>query len=111
LFKALENEKRNELIAIEKKEKKVDSELELLDFSNTEFDSKKEIDLFPLNINLNDADLETLIKLPGIGPKTAEKIIILRIQKGRYSSVDELTEVKGIGLKKLKKIKSFLFIE
>jgi competence protein ComEA len=52
-----------------------------------------------------------LIKLPGIGPKTAEKIIILRTQKGGFSRVDELTEVKGIGLKKLNKIKSFLFIE
>ena len=111
LFKALENEKRNELIALEKKEKKVDSELELLDFSNTELDSKKETVLFPSIINLNDADLETLIKLPGIGPKTAEKIIILRTQKGGFSNVDELTEVKGIGLKKLNKIRSFLFIE
>jgi competence protein ComEA len=111
LFKALENEKRNELITRQKKEKKVDSELELLDFSNTELDSKKETVLFPSIINLNDADLETLIKLPGIGPKTAEKIIILRTQKGGFSNVDELTEVKGIGLKKLNKIKSFLFIE
>ena len=93
LFKALENEKRNELIILEKKEKKVDSELELLDFSNTELDSKKEIALNLLTINLNDADLETLIKLPGIGPKTAEKIIILRTQKDGFSSVDELIEV------------------
>ncbi len=111
LFKALENEKRNELIILEKKEKKVDSELELLDFSNTELDSKKEIALNLLTINLNDADLETLIKLPGIGPKTAEKIIILRTQKDGFSSVDELIEVKGIGLKKLNRIKRFLFIE
>ena len=111
LFKALENEKRNELIALEKKEKKVDSELELLDFSNSELDSKKESGIFPSAINLNDADLETLIKLPGIGPKTAEKIIVLRTQKGGFSNVDELTEVKGIGLKKLNKIKNFLFIE
>ena len=111
LFKALENEKRNELITRQKKEKKVDSELELLDFSNTELDSKKETVLFPSIINLNDADLETLIKLPGIGPKTAEKIIVLRTQKGGFSNVDELTEVKGIGQKKLNKIKNFLFIE
>ena len=111
LFKALENEKRNELITRQKKEKKVDSELELLDFSNSELDSKKETVLFPSIINLNDADLETLIKLPGIGPKTAEKIILLRTQKGGFSKIDELTEVKGIGLKKLNKIKSFLFIE
>ena len=111
LFKALENEKRNELIALEKKEKKVDSELELLDFSNSKLDSKKESVIFPSAINLNDADLETLIKLPGIGPKTAEKIIVLRTQKGGFSNVDELTEVKGIGLKKLNKIKNFLFIE
>jgi competence protein ComEA len=111
LFKALEIEKRNELIEQEKNEKKVDSELELSDFSNTELDSKKEIVINPITINLNDADLETLIKLPGIGPKTAEKIIILRTQKGGFSRVDELTEVKGIGLKKLNKIKSFLFIE
>lgn len=111
LFKALENEKQKELIDFEKYEKKVDYGLELSDFSNAELDSKKKIDLISLTINLNDADLENLIKLPGIGPKTAEKIIILRTQKGGFSSVDELTQVKGIGLKKLNKIKSFLFIE
>jgi competence ComEA-like helix-hairpin-helix protein len=113
LFKALKNERNKNLLTIENSEKKVDSELELSDFSNSELDSKKKkvLDPLKLRINLNKADLETLTKLPGIGPKTAEKIIELRTQKGRFNNLNELTEVKGIGSKKFNNIKNFLFLE
>src|SRR5215204_5191062 len=50
-------------------------------------------------VNLNTATLEQLDTLPGIGPTLAERILQWRQQHGRFSSVDELQEVSGIGPK------------
>jgi len=52
-------------------------------------------------ININTATLEQLDELTGIGPKYAKAIIDAR----PFSSVDDLTRVKGIGEKTLQKIK------
>jgi competence protein ComEA len=58
---------------------------------------------FPVNINTASAEL--LEKLPGVGPKTAERIIEYRTEHGRFSAVEELLDVKGIGPKKMEKIR------
>ncbi|CAG7634824.1 ComEA family DNA-binding protein [Paenibacillus allorhizosphaerae] len=56
-------------------------------------------------INLNTATAEQLDELPGIGPSRAQAIIAIR-QKlgGKFTSVEQLLEVKGIGEKMLSKI-------
>jgi competence protein ComEA len=48
-------------------------------------------------ISLGSATLEQLDTLPGIGPVTAQAIIDYRTEHGRFGSVDELLDVKGIG--------------
>jgi competence protein ComEA len=48
-------------------------------------------------VDLNSATLEQLDGLPGVGPVLAQRIIDWRSKHGRFSSVDELTEVSGIG--------------
>jgi len=48
-------------------------------------------------VNLNAATQEQLESLPGVGPVTASAILEWRTEHGRFSSVDELLEVKGIG--------------
>lgn len=50
-------------------------------------------------INLNTATVEQLDTLPGVGPVTAQKIIAWREQHQRFSRVEELQEVDGIGPK------------
>jgi len=94
-------------------DKKVDYEQELLDFSENDLSSKKDkVALLDDEvININSADSQTLSRLPGIGVKTAEKIIELRLRKQKFSSVDELLEVKGIGETKLNNIKKFIIVE
>lgn len=72
---------------------------------------KTKIALKEKSININKAGLNELTQLPGIGIKTAEKIIEYRNAKGRFKTPDELIEVKGIGEKKLEKIKKLIFIE
>lgn len=55
-------------------------------------------------IDLNSADAAALDSLPGVGPVTAQKILDWRAAHGRFSSVDELAEVPGIGPKLLEQI-------
>lgn len=59
-------------------------------------------------ISLNNASEAELDTLPGVGPVTARAILDYRTQMGGFRSVDELVNVKGIGDKKLAKMKPFL---
>ncbi len=63
------------------------------------------------SININKANLEILSQLPGVGKKTAEKIILLRSHIGGFKKLDDLLQVKGIGNSKLAKIKKYAYIE
>ena len=56
-------------------------------------------------VDINSANAEQLIALPGIGPSIAGRIINTRIETGGFSSVEDLLKVKGIGEKKLTKLK------
>ena len=46
--------------------------------------------------NLNTADAETLMRLPGIGEKRAAAIVAYREEHGPFASPDELVEISGI---------------
>ena len=48
-------------------------------------------------VDLNTATMEQLDGLPGIGPVLAQRILDWRTANGRFSVVDELGEVSGIG--------------
>ena len=56
-------------------------------------------------ININTAGKQNLVKLPKIGPVTAERIIRFRDDYGPFKSIDGLLKVKGIGPKTLEKLK------
>ncbi|XAS77921.1 ComEA family DNA-binding protein [Dermatophilaceae bacterium Sec6.4] len=56
-------------------------------------------------VNLNTADLSALDTLPGVGPVLAQRIFDWRTRNGRFSSVDELGEVSGIGDKMLQRLR------
>lgn len=61
---------------------------------------------FPVNVNIaTQLELETI---PGIGPALARRIIEYRSAHTNFSSLDDLTKIKGIGKKKLEKIKSYI---
>lgn len=59
-------------------------------------------------ISINDADVEKLDSLPGVGPSIAARIIEHREQNGPFRSVEQLTEVSGIGPKMLSNIKDLV---
>lgn len=50
-------------------------------------------------VDLNTATAAQLEQLPGVGPVTAQRIVAWREQHGRFSRVEELQEVDGIGPK------------
>ena len=64
---------------------------------------KKDIE-FAGKVDNNTAGIEELKSLPGIGEKTAEKIINKRNELGSFNSVEDLMLVPGIGSKTLEKL-------
>jgi len=62
-------------------------------------------------INLNSASAAELQQVPGIGPSTADKILQMRKSYGAFKSVDDLLAIKGIGAKRLEKMRKYLTVE
>lgn len=62
-------------------------------------------------INLNRAGAAQLESLPGVGPALARRIIEYRAQNGGFRTVDDLDDVKGIGEKKLEKLRPFVIAQ
>ena len=52
-------------------------------------------------VDLNTATLADLDTLPGVGPVLAQRILDWRKINGRFTSVDELREITGVGEKRL----------
>ena len=59
--------------------------------------------VFPININI--ADQATLQLLPGIGEVYAKRIIEYRVQNGGFKTIDELMNIRGIGEKRLQRLR------
>jgi len=59
-------------------------------------------------ININTAGATELEEVPGIGPATAQKILDTRKSYGSFKSVDDLLAIKGIGPKRLDKMRKYL---
>jgi len=64
--------------------------------------------VFPVDINT--AGVDDLMLLPGIGEKTAQRIVEKRKELGKFHSVDELTEVMWIGPSKLARIRDLVTV-
>ena len=62
-------------------------------------------------ININRATEGELTSLHGIGSSKAQEIILYREMFGDFKSVDELTKVKGIGVKTVEKNRSRLSVQ
>ena len=58
-------------------------------------------------ININTATAEELTLLPGVGPATAARIVQYRQEHGKFASVDDLANVKGIGPKRLENLRPY----
>lgn len=59
-------------------------------------------------VNINTATQTELETLPGIGPSTALKIINYRTENGKFSSIEDIKKVSGIGDAKFESIKKYI---
>lgn len=62
-------------------------------------------------ININTADMPVLLELNGIGPQKAQAIMDYRETNGLFSTIEELTDVSGIGIKTLEKIQNQITVD
>lgn len=65
----------------------------------------------PILVNINTADLDTLVLLPGIGPSKAQAIINYREQNGLFMRIEDIQKVKGICPSIFDSIKDFITID
>jgi competence protein ComEA len=80
----------------------------ILFFSVGAGSAKKKPPLKP--VNLNTATSEELQQVPGIGPATAQKILQMRKSYGPFKSVDDLLAIRGLGQKRLDKMRKYLTV-
>lgn len=59
-------------------------------------------------VNINTATSGELQQVPGIGPATADKILKMRKSYGPFKSVDDLLAIRGLGPKRLEKMRKCL---
>jgi len=64
-----------------------------------------------IKVNINTATSEELQKLPGVGESIANRIITYRKENGKFSKIEDLTNVSGIGDAKFNNIKSYIYVK
>jgi competence protein ComEA len=61
-------------------------------------------------VNLNTATAEQLESLPGIGARTAERIVEYRQKNGPFKKVEDLMNVRGVGEKSFLRLKPLISV-
>ncbi len=61
-------------------------------------------------VDVNRADEEQLQAVPGIGPSTARRIIDWRTENGRFERLEDLLNVRGIGVTTLEKLRPYVTV-
>ena len=61
-------------------------------------------------VNLNTATAAQLETLPGVGMKTAERIVEYRQKNGGFKKIEDLMNVRGIGEKNFLKLKPMITV-
>jgi len=61
-------------------------------------------------VNLNTATVAQLEALPGIGARTAERIVEHRQKHGGFKKIEDLMQVRGVGEKSFLKLKPMLTV-
>lgn len=64
-----------------------------------------------IRININTASSEDFEKIPGIGSSIASRIVEYRKENGKFSSIEDIKNVSGIGEAKFKNIKNYIYVK
>lgn len=106
-----------------KQEKENNDKVEVSDLSKNETESyvsnssgistkqEKSEETKGSKVNINTATQAQLETLPGIGPSTATKILAYRKEKGKFSKIEDIKQVSGIGEAKFEKMKEHITVK
>lgn len=95
---------------LQKEKKKVEEKLGKSSTSGKSTTKEKKLNPGE-KININKAGILELMRIPGVGEKTATDIVALRIKLGgNFTDLNQLTGIKVIGAKKLAKLKDFMVL-
>lgn len=64
----------------------------------------------PAPLDVNRATAAELERLPGVGPALASRILEQRTKLGRFGTLDDLLQVRGIGPKTLDRLRAWLSV-
>lgn len=62
-------------------------------------------------VNINTAAESQISLLPGVGPKLAVEIVNYRTNNGKFTTVEDIKKIKGVGDKKFEKMKDYIVVE
>ncbi len=63
------------------------------------------------HVDINRGSAEELRRLPGIGPVLAERVIQYRRKHGKFASIRDIQNVKGIGVKRFAQLEPHIHID
>lgn len=88
-----------------------ESESYITTSSSVIVNSKESESIQSSKININTATQTQLETLSGIGPSTAAKIIAYREENGKFTKIEDIKNVSGIGESKFEKIKDDIVVK
>ena len=59
-------------------------------------------------VDVNKAGIDELTRVPGIGQVMAQRIVDFRSENGPFRRLEDLLKVKGVGEKKLARLRPYL---
>ena len=62
-------------------------------------------------IDINRGSAEELRRLPGIGPVLAERVVQYRRENGKFVTVHDMQQVKGIGVKRFAQLEPYIYVD
>ncbi|MFA5115520.1 MAG: ComEA family DNA-binding protein [Candidatus Omnitrophota bacterium] len=62
-------------------------------------------------LNLNNADKDALMRVPGIGEKLAQRILDYRFREGGFGDIEELKGIKGISGYRYERLKDYVTVK
>lgn len=62
-------------------------------------------------VNINRGSVEEFRRLPGIGPVLAERVVRHRRENGKFATIRDMQQVKGIGVKRFAQLEPYIYVE